>query len=179
MFEDDRLLTEEIDYTFNYDETKNIITLTPLAGIWSDDRSYRIALNNQDRTVLVAPDPSLVSDGDQVSISDSNGGTLVFEFESGYSLLVPDPITLIVPEVGTNAGGLSDGDIFQINDGMNPIIIFEFNQDAATLPGSIEIPLPTRQTPTAEDDLNDFLNEIATNIATAIQSQVDAGLAKC
>lgn len=176
LFEDDRLLEEGIDYTFNFDETKNIITLTPLAGVWQSDRSYRIALNNQDRTVLVAPEPGLVGDGDQVSIVDSNGGTLVFEFESGYSLLTPEPITLIVPNVGTNAGGLSDGDIFQINDNSNPIVVFEFNSDTATLPGSIPIQLPDRPTPTDEDELQTFLEEIATNIEAAIQSQIDAEL---
>ncbi|MFK8112174.1 MAG: Ig-like domain-containing protein [Rubripirellula sp.] len=174
LFEDGRLLEEGIDYSFNYDETKNIITLTPLAGIWENTRAYRIQLNNQDRTVLVAPDPNLINDGDQVSITDSNGGTLVFEFEAGYSLLVPEPITLVVPEVGTNAAVLNDGDIFQINDNVNPIVVFEFNSDNATLPGSVSIPLPA-QTPAAPSDLPAFLNGIASNIADAIQAEVDAG----
>ncbi|MGI9471938.1 MAG: GEVED domain-containing protein, partial [Rubripirellula sp.] len=175
LFEDDRLLIEGIDYTFNYNSTSDTITLTPLAGIWQSDRSYRIALNNQDRTVLVAPDPSLVNDGDQLSIVDSDGGTLVFEFESGYSLLVPEPITMVVPQVGTNAGGLSDGDIFQINDGSNPIVVFEFNQDDTTLPGTVPVVLPPGQTPTVESDLQAFLEEIANNIGDAIQTQIDAG----
>ncbi len=176
LFENDRLLTEGIDYVFNYDETKNIITLTPLTGIWQSDRSYRIALNNRDRTVLVAPDPSEVNDGDQVSITDTQGGTVVFEFESGYQLLVPEPITLVAPRVGTNAGGLNDGDIFQIDDGENPVVVFEFNSDAATLPGTVEVTLPSRPTPTNDADLEIFLNEIAGNVAAAIQSQVNQGL---
>ncbi len=175
LFENDILLTEGVDYTFNYDQTKNIITLTPLAGLWQNDRSYRIALNNQDRTVLVAPDPSLITDGDQLFITDSGGGRLVFEFEFGYSLLVPEPITMVIPRVGTNAGGLRDGDIFQIDDGQNPVVVFEFDRDGTTLPGTVVIPLPTRQTPTVESDLRDFLDEIAQNIADAVQTQIDLG----
>lgn len=176
LFENDRLLTEGIDYVFNFDETKNIITLTPLAGIWQDDRAYRIAVNNRDRNVLVAPDPSEVNDGDQVAITDTQGGTVVFEFESGYQLLVPEPITLIAPRVGTNAGGLSDGDIFQIDDGENPVVVFEFNSDTATLPGTVPVTLPTRATPTEEQALDAFLNEIANNVADAIQTKINEGL---
>ncbi len=171
LFEDERLLTEGIDYTFNYDQTQNVITLTPLAGIFQNDRSYRISLNNQDRTVLVAPDPSLVNDGDQLLITDTNGGTLAFEFESGYELSVPETITLIVPQVGTNAGGLRDGDIFRINDGRNPIVVFEFDRDSVTLPGSVPIALPTGLTPTDPALLETFLAGIAMNIRNAIASQ--------
>ncbi|TWU47287.1 hypothetical protein Poly51_50860 [Rubripirellula tenax] len=171
VFEDEKLLTEGVDYTFSYDETQNVITLTPLAGIWQNDRSYRISLNNQDRTVLVASDPSLISDGDQLLITDTNGGTLAFEFESGFELTVPETITLIVPDVGTNAGGLRDGDIFRINDGTNPVIVFEFNSDSVTLPGSVPITLPTEQTPTDPTLLTAFLADIAQNIRDAIVSQ--------
>ena len=175
LFENDRLLAEGIDYTFSYDKTKNVITLKPLAGIWRNDRSYRVSLNNQDRTVLTAPDSSTVSDGDQFSITDSSGGEVVFEFESGYTVLVPEALTLIVPQEGTNAGGLSDGDIFLINDGSNPTVVFEFNSDTASLPGSVQVPLPTDPTPVIASELTAFLNQIASDMQTAIQSQVTAG----
>lgn len=175
IFEDDRLLTEGIDYTFNYDETRNVITLRPLTGIWRDDRSYRISLNNQDRSVLVSPDATEVSDGDQLTITDSLGGTLVFEFEAGYSLFAPEPITLVVPEVGTNAGGISDSDLFTIDDGVNPPLIFEFNSDGVKLPGTVEVLLSDQGTPTDPDALQPFLQQIAANVAAAIQGQVDAG----
>ncbi len=175
LFENDRLLEEGIDYTFSYDESRGVITLTPLAGIWRNDRSYRIQVNNRDRTVLIAPDPSDVADGDQLSIIDSNGATLVFEFESGFSLIVPETITLTVPQEGTNAGGLSDGDLFQIDDGTNPVSVFEFNRGDATLPGTIPVDLPLRATPTDPAALVVYLQEIASNIATQVQSVVDAG----
>ena len=175
LFENDELLTEGIDYTFSYDETKNVITLKPLAGIWENDRSYRIALNNQDRTVLTAPDPNTVSDGDQFSITDSDGGRVVFEFESGYTVLVPEALTITVPQTGTNAGGLSDGDIFLIDDGSNPAVVFEFDIDEARLPGSVAVTLPGEPTPADPDALAVFLNEIASNVQTAIEDQVNAG----
>jgi len=143
LFENDRLLTEGIDYTFSFDETSNTITLTPLAGVWRDDRSYRIALNNRDRSVLIAPDPSEVADGDQIRITDSDGGTVVFEFESGYQLYLPEAMTLVVPEIGTDAGGIRDGDIFQVADGVNSPVVFEFDADGVLLPGSRRIALPT------------------------------------
>lgn len=143
VFENDRLLTEGIDYTFHYDETSNTITLIPLAGVWREDRAYRVALNNRDRSVVIAPDPSEVADGDQIRITDSDGGTVVFEFESGYQLLLPEAPTLIVPSVGTEAGGLRDGDIFQISDGVNEPTVFEFDADGVLLPGSRRISLPT------------------------------------
>ena len=176
LLENDRLLTEGVDYTFFYDETRKLITLTPLAGVWQNDRSYRIEINNQDRDVLVAPSASAVTDGDQLTIIDSQGGEIVFEFESGYSLFVPQPITLVVPRAGTDIGGLSDGDLFQINDGVNVPVIFEFNaQGGSTLPGTVPIALPPQATPSEEADLQLFLTEIAENMAAAIQTKIDDG----
>ncbi len=169
LFEDDRLLTEGIDYTFNYDETKNTITLTPLAGIWNDDRAYRIEMNNRDRTVLIAPTADQINDGDQIAITDSNGGKVVFEFESGFVIQMPEVLTVEVPVEGTNQGGLIDGGIFTINDGVNPVAVFEFDLDGTTLPSSIPVSLPTTPTPSEPDELDVFRNTIAQNIVDAIQ----------
>ncbi|WP_145417286.1 tandem-95 repeat protein [Planctomycetes bacterium K23_9] len=175
LFENDTLLTEGIQYTFNYDETKNIITLTPLAGIWKNDASYRISLNNQDRTVVTAAAPADIRDGDQFSIADSDGGTVVFEFETGYQLQLPEPLTLVVPREGTNSGGIRDGDIFVINDGVNPSVVFEYNSDTAKLPGTVAVPLPATATPLDADQLQIFLEEIALSTATVISNEVTAG----
>ena len=176
LIENDRLLEEGIDYTFNYDSTRNLITLTPIAGIWQNDRSYRIEINNEDRDVLIAPTSSVIQDGDQMEIIDSNGGEIVFEFEAGYSLLLPEPITLVVPDAGTNLGGISDGNFFLINDGVNPVLTFEFNLPGdSKLPGTIPIELPTDPTPVNANDLQVFLEDIADSIGQAIQEQVDNG----
>ncbi len=169
-------MVEGIDYAFSYDETQNVITLTPLAGTWKSDRAYRIELNNRSRTVLVAPSANEISDGDQLLVTDESGGTIAFEFESGFSLLLPEPLTLQVPQVGTNAGGLRDGDVFQIDDGSNDAIIFEFNLPGdAKLPDSVEVELPDQVTPSSSTELQAFLELIAGNIATAIQGEVTAG----
>ena len=170
LFENERALVEGIDYTFNYDETKNVITLTPLSGIWQNGNAYRIALNNRDQTVLIASNPSEIRDGDQFSITDSLGGTVVFEYETGFQLQFPDPLTLVVPPQGTDAGGVRDGDIFQIDDGFNPPVVFEYNADSAKLPDTYEITLPIQQ---ANESLDDFLGRIASNTADAIAEVVD------
>ncbi|OUX51604.1 MAG: hypothetical protein CBE43_02735, partial [Rhodopirellula sp. TMED283] len=177
LIENDELLQEGIDYTFNYDSTRNLITLTPLAGVWQNDRSYRIEINNEDRDVLVAPSSNVIQDGDQMEVIDSNGGQIVFEFESGYSLLLPEPITLVVPQAGTEIGGVTDGDFFQLNDGVNPSVVFEFNNPGdTTLPGAIPIELPITPTPEDEAEKQTFLEGIAASIRAAIQNQVDNGL---
>ncbi|TWU25140.1 hypothetical protein Pla52o_14380 [Novipirellula galeiformis] len=175
VFENDRMLIEGIDYTFHYAETKNLITLKPLTGIWQEDRSYRVALNQRDRTVLVAPEAQELTDGDQIKITDANGGDIVFEFETGYQLLLPETISLIVPQVGTNFGGVSDGDIFQINDGKNPVVVFELDSDGVRLPSSVVVALPSDRPPTDPTALAAFLNQIALNIQTAIDAEVAGG----
>ena len=177
LIENDRLLEQGVDYTFNYDSTRNLITLTPLAGIWQNDRSFRIEINNEDRDVLIAPSSNVIHDGDQMEVIDSDGGQIVFEFESGYSLLLPEPITLVVPQAGTSLGGISDGDFFEIDDGFNPELVFEFNMPGdSTLPGTIPIELPTNLTPVNANDLQIFLEGIASSIGDAIEAQVQDGV---
>ena len=176
LIENDRLMEEGVDYTFNYDSTRNLITLTPLAGVWQNDRSYRVEINNENRDVLIAPASNVIQDGDQMEVIDSNGGQIVFEFESGYAILLPEPITLVVPAIGTNTGGITDGDFFQINDGVNPTKIFEFNSPGDTvLPGSVPIELPVDPTPTIESELQAYLEGIAVSIRQAIQTEVTNG----
>lgn len=170
VFENDRLLVEGIDYRIRFDEVSNNLFITPIAGIWRDDRSYRIMLNNRDRTVLIAPSPDDVEDGDQIRITDSDGGTVVFEFETGYQLSLPEPLTLVVPELGTDIGGIRDGDIFQISSGTNDPVVFEFDVDGVRLPGSIPITLPSGSTPIDAADKDDFLRGIAESIREALTS---------
>lgn len=173
VFENEKLLTEGIDYTFDYDETSNLITLTPLAGVWREGNAYSISLNNRDRSVIVAPDPSEVRDGQQVSITDSDGGTVVFEFESGYQLFLPETLTLVVPEVGIDAGGLSDGDSFRIGDGENDTLVFEFDRDGTVLGNATPIILPDSQVDTPEGR-QEVRERIARDIETAINTALAA-----
>ncbi|MEO1616994.1 MAG: Ig-like domain-containing protein [Planctomycetota bacterium] len=173
LFENERLLEEGIDYTFSFDETRGVITLKALAGVWRNDRAYRIQLNNRDRTVLVSPSSSAVNDGDQITLVSNDGGTLIFEFEYGYLLEMPEAITLQIPRSGTNQGGLIDGGVFTVDDGINPQVVFEFDSNGTTVPGSIAVPLPTQPTPIDSGERALFLEQIATNVVDAVQSVID------
>ncbi|HBJ34818.1 MAG TPA: hypothetical protein DDZ51_08655, partial [Planctomycetaceae bacterium] len=147
LFEGDRLLAEGIDYTFSYDATRGLITLRPLAGIWRDDRAYRISVNNRDRLVGLAPSAGAVSDGDSFLVVDNNGGRMTFEFESGYELRVPETLQFTVPQAGTGTGGIADGSRFSISGITGNPIFFEFDRDNVTLPGSRVIRYQTGDSP--------------------------------
>jgi len=157
LFRDGVRLLEGLDYSFNYDATNNIIRLTPLAGIWELDHRYEIRLSNLEGFVIAAPPGNAVDDGDQFDVLDNAGNTVTFEFESGYSLLVPQTLTLQVPA----DGGLSivDGEMFTISDGIDTEV-FEFDRNGVFVDGNIVI----NYTPL------DSANEIANEIVTAINS---------
>lgn len=166
LFEGDRLLTEGVDYTFSYDSTRGLITLRPLAGIWRDDRAYRVSINNRDRLVGLAPSASAIGDGDSFLVVDENGGRVTFEFESGYELRVPETLQFTVPPAATGTGGITDGSRFSISGLTGNPIFFEFDRDNVTLPGSRVIRFATGDTP----------ETIAVAARNAIQAAVTAGL---
>ncbi len=166
LFEGDRLLTEGIDYTFSYDATRGLITLRPIAGVWRDDRAYRISINNRDRLVTLAPSAGAIADGDSFLVVDNDGGRVTFEFESGYELRIPETLRFTVPGAGTGAGGISDGTRFSITGETGTPVFFEFDRDGVTLPGSRVVSFQTGDSP----------DTIAQSISTAIQAAVDAEL---
>ena len=171
LFENDRLLTEGVDYTFQFDSTQNIVTLRSLAGIFRDDRAYRIAVNNQDSTVLVAPSASGLADGDQLRITNAAGADLVFEVETGVSVALPDPLTLIVPETPLGVTGLVDGDEFVVRT-PSEAVTFEFDNNNSVLSGNVAVPLPTGPAPVDPVDLLAFRQQLAVDIAAAINAPV-------
>lgn len=126
--QDGRFLAQGIDYTYNYDATSDKIVVKPLAGIWQTDSVYVITLNNRDRHVVTAPDGAAVMDGDQFHIRDTNGADVVFEYESGYTLQLPQTLTLVVPPTGGGIGGVRDGEAFQLQNGPNTVV-FEFDSN--------------------------------------------------
>ncbi len=166
LFEGDRLLAEGIDYTFSYDSTRGLITLRPLAGIWRNDRAYRISINNRDRMVGLAPSANAIADGDSFLVVDDNGGRVTFEFESGYELRIPETLQFTVPQAATGTGGISDGSRFSISGITGNPIFFEFDRDNVTLPGSRVIRFATGDTP----------EMIAAAAGDAIAAAVTAGL---
>ncbi len=159
LFENGRKLTEGIDYTFAYNATRDEIILTPLAGVWKNDRVYEISINNRDRFVITAPAGDQISDGDQFTILDSDGGTVYFEFDSGFRLQVPQGLLIQVPLAGGSFGGVADGDRVIINDGIRTLT-FEFDNNLNTLSGNVRIPFV----------LGDTREQIAAALIAAIQS---------
>jgi large repetitive protein len=135
VFENGRLLSEGFDYRFSFDSTTNEVVLTPLAGIWKNDRVYEISINNQDRFVLYAPAGDQVSDADSFTITDKDGGIVYFEFDSGYRLQVPQGLSLIIPLAGGASGGIADGDRFSL--AINGVTTtFEFDRNGNFLAGN-------------------------------------------
>lgn len=159
LFENGRLMVEGIDYRFAYDTTRNEIILTPLAGVWKNDRVYDILLNNKDRFVLVAPSGDTIQDGDRMIIRDSLGGNVHFEFESGFRLQIPQGLKIQVPLAGGQAGGVVDGDRFTITQGTLQVT-FELDNNSNFLAGNI--PVVFNKTSSRE--------EIANTIAAAIRT---------
>ena len=135
LFENGRVLREGIDYRFSYDSTTNEVILTPLAGVWKNDRVYEVAVNNKNRFVLTAPAGDQVADGDIFTITDADGGVVYYEFDSGYRLQVPQGLTLLIPLAGGATGGIADGDRFTIITGAQTVT-FEFDRNGNFLAGN-------------------------------------------
>ncbi|MCO6456859.1 MAG: DVUA0089 family protein [Pirellulaceae bacterium] len=126
VYRDGVKLTEGVEYRFAYDRVANVIHLTPIAGIWESNRQYDIKLANTDGFVIQAPDVDTLLDGEQFTVTDDLGNTELFEFESGYQLLVPQTFQLEVPKSG--GAGLQDGGLFTISDG-GLTVTFEFDSN--------------------------------------------------
>ena len=157
--ENGRLLVEGIDYVFSYNTTTNEIVLTPLAGIWKNDRVYDITLNNKDRFVIDAPAGDQTGDGQSFTVRDSSGGNVTFEFDSGFRLQIPQGIELNVPLAGGGAGGINDGDRFIIENGIQAYT-FEFDNNLNSIAGTTRIPFTSLSTQ----------QEIANSIVAALAS---------
>lgn len=155
VYRDNQKLVEGVDYSFNYDATNNIIRLTPLAGIWEVDRVYEIDLSNDTGFVITTASGAVVQDGEQFSVTDASGNTVIFEYDSGFSLHVPQTLTLQVPAAGGAA--LTDGETFTITDGTRTAI-FEFDTNGATTLNNIPIAI------SPADSANDIANKLVAAI---------------
>ncbi|WP_145101591.1 tandem-95 repeat protein [Rosistilla carotiformis] len=158
LFENGDLLEEGVDYTFRYDTTTETVILNPLAGAWKPDAVYQIGVNNRDRFVLVAPPGTQAVDGSQFVVTDNRGGTVTFEYETGYQLQLPTDINLQIPLAGGGAGGVRDGDRIRITspDGLT-VTTFEFDRDGTTLTGNIPVPFVLTDT---QADIVNSLNAV-------------------
>lgn len=138
LTENGRRLEPGVDFIFGYSDNSRTIRLTPLAGLWLPDAVYEITLNNQPRIAYEAMDGSEISDGDQLTITDNDGNRSIFEFESGYSMAVPQTTLLTV--TGTNAD-FQDRDTFRITSPNGNSLTFEINLAGGTAGGNIAVDL--------------------------------------
>jgi len=147
LTENGRLLVEGFDYRFEYNANRDEIVLTPLAGVWRSGSVYDITINNKDRFVIDAASGDQISDGDQFTVTDNNGGVVYFEFDSGFRLQLPQGLTIQVPIAGALAGGIADGDRFTINDGTRRVT-FELDNNSSFLDGNRQIRFRSTDTQT-------------------------------
>ncbi|MFV2069764.1 MAG: vWA domain-containing protein, partial [Pirellulales bacterium] len=138
-----------LDYTFSYDPTNKTIRLTPLAGIWEPESTYQLRFLANNTFLIVAPSTGAVADGDTFTIRDEMGSVATFEYETGY--------TLQVPETGAGPGGIADGERFSIT-GQSQTVTFEFDSNGSSTVGNRAISF----TPASTSD------EIADAVAAAI-----------
>src|SRR5690606_7693097 len=61
-----------------------------------------------------------------------------FEYESGYTIYVPETLSLRVPAAGGGLGGMTDGQTFTVNDGTRTVT-FEFDNNGQVASGNIPI----------------------------------------
>ena len=144
LTENGRRLIEGRDYVFGYSGNSNSIRLTPLTGLWRPNAVYEITLNNKERLEVTMPAGDAIADGDQIVIDDANGGQTIFEFESGYSLLIPQTSTLTVTD--TNAG-FTDGELINITSPGLVVRELEFDTDGTLIqPGAIAVDISSAGT---------------------------------
>ena len=129
LTENGRRLVPDVDFIFGYSDNSRTIRLTPLAGLWLPDAVYEITLNNKSRVAYDSPAGADIADGDQVVVTDEDGKRVTFEYESGFSLQVPQTTLLTV----TNANsGFNDRDTFTIAAPGGSSLTFEINLAGAT-----------------------------------------------
>ncbi|MCA9168779.1 MAG: hypothetical protein KDB23_13985, partial [Planctomycetales bacterium] len=157
------VLQEGVDYRFDYQATTNQILLTPQAGVWLSGYTYEIELINQDRFVVTTGD--LLPDGSVLTVRDKNGISRNFEIETGYSLQVPETLTILVPAGTSGLSAVADKEIFTISNGVR-LVTFEFDSNNSITPGRIRVPFQPSSTP----------DQVAAAIVTAIET-ANLGLA--
>ena len=144
------ILQDGVDYSFSYNATSDIIKLTPLSGIWKPDSLYTVTLNNTDRFVITTPAGDELNDGDAILIGDFQPRTERYEFDSGYSLHVPQTLTIQVPPEGGRLDGIRDGGTFIVafSDPITGLrtVTFEFDKDGSFNAANVRIPITSVST---------------------------------
>lgn len=149
LTENGRQLQPDVDYTFGYSDNSRLIRLTPLAGLWRTDAVYEITLNNQTRIAYQSLPGDEITDGDQIIVTDDAGNSVTFEYESGFSLEVPQTTLLTVTGTETS---FNDGDVFTIIAPDGNSLNFEINRSGSVSVGNVAIELNGASTTTSTRD---------------------------
>ncbi|TWU06031.1 tandem-95 repeat protein [Stieleria varia] len=143
LTEDGIRLIPDQDYVFGYSGNSRTIRLTPLTGIWRPDAVYEITLNNDERIEITLPSGDQIADGNQVVITDDLGVQSVFEFDSGFSLVVPQTTKLKVTETSAL---FNDGDLLTITSPTGVVRNLEFDTNGSVTNGNIRVDLTSTGT---------------------------------
>ena len=125
-------LRDGIDYSFSYNATSDTIFITPLSGIWAPNHTV-CGPDQQRRPVADRAEGRRTAAGRRlVPGPRPDGEEATFEFESGYTLVVPQTLQLVVPAAGGGLGGVVDGEIFTISRTVGTSVqkaVFEFDSN--------------------------------------------------
>ena len=155
LTENGRQLTPDEDYIFGYSSNSRTIRLTPLTGLWRSDSVYEITINNRPRIEVTLPAGDQILDGDQVTTIEEDGTATVFEFDSGFSLQVPQSTLLTFS--GTNAD-LTDEETLTITSPSGITRTIEVDLDNFITAGSSNIIFDARDAGTVVQVRDAFLN---------------------
>ena len=136
LTENGRLLVPDVDYVFGYSANNRTIRLTPVAGLWRPDSVYQIVLNNRVSLNVALPGGDGIADGDQVVVTDINGSVQTYEFDSGFSLAVPQSSLLTI--TGTNAD-VVEGETFTIELAGGETRTLEIDSDGGVAGGNVPV----------------------------------------
>ncbi|KAA5544554.1 hypothetical protein FYK55_09550 [Roseiconus nitratireducens] len=131
LFKDGVPLVEGIDYRFGYNNSTNVIRLTPIAGVWEADSTYVIRMVDRSDAIIRATDGVAYTDGDTLTVIDGVGSPTTFEYETGIVIEVSTGLT------PANADGIT----FEVFDGA-VTQQFEFDLNDAVSPLSVPVPIP-------------------------------------
>lgn len=149
------------DYTFGYTTTNNTVVLTPTSGVWQNDASYEITLNNRQRHVIRAESGDNLVDGQQFEIQDSSGVSAVFELDSGFVLSLGLPLGI---QVNSGSQDFTDREQFSITsaDG-SKTVTFEFDSLGGVTGNNVPIDISDRG-----NDITAFRDRIFAILTTGV-----------
>ncbi|MFG0253485.1 MAG: peptidase, partial [Rhodopirellula sp. JB053] len=173
MTENGEQLLPGRDFTFGYSENSRTIRLTPLSGVWNQDAVYEITLNNQARRVIELQSGGSIADGDQVVVTDDTGRETVLEFDSGYTLAVPQNDTFVVTDT---KDGFQDTDTFSITS-RNGLTTYTFEINTTGSVASANVAIPLSATGTVTEVRDAILSVLVNNPPNAASYAEQLGLA--